>query len=238
MSTNPTMRLPYRPAPKKSNKTLFWVLGVMGVLFLLAIVAVAGIAWYGVRRAQQAGVTKELMEKNPELAGAKMGVAADPDIEVISSDDTAGTMVVRNTKTGVTSNLRYDPARKAMMAVSNQDTADASAAPANPVDQPWLPKYPGVAVQMLPSIQVNGVVKGGYIFVTADPPGTARAYLRDWMAAHHYEVSTSSMPIGDKMVSFDLGNEIDGPHQLLISATSAADGTHVKVEFSQKTNGN
>jgi hypothetical protein len=229
------MRPPYRPAPKKSNKVLYWVLGVMGALFLLAIMAVVGVAWYGMNRAKQAGVTRELMEKNPELAAAKMGVAANPDIEVISSDDIAGTMVIRNTKTGQAVTLRFDPARKAMVVVGNQDAENASAPPAVLEDQPWLPTYPGVTVQMLPTTSINGATKGGYVFVTADPPGTARAYLRDWMAAHHYEVSTANMPVGNQMFTVDIANEMDGPHQLMVVAQSAADGTHVKVEFSIRT---
>ena len=68
-----------------------------------------------VHKAKQSGLDPDLMQKNPALAVAKLAVTANPDVEMLSSNDSAGTMVVKDKKTGQVLKLKFDPDKKTMV---------------------------------------------------------------------------------------------------------------------------
>ena len=81
---------------KKGLSPLAWVaIGCGGLLLILGIVAVVGLGWIGGKVKDFA----EEAEKNPALASAKAIAWANPDIEVVGSDEVAQTITFRNTKT-------------------------------------------------------------------------------------------------------------------------------------------
>ena len=86
------------PEPgKKKISTLGWVgigCGAVVVLGILAVgVMVAAGGWFLKNKAEE-------FEKNPTLAAAKLMVQANPELEVVKSDEDAGTLTIKNTKTG------------------------------------------------------------------------------------------------------------------------------------------
>jgi hypothetical protein len=122
MSTTPSVS-PQPPAggppaapPAKSGigKVILWIVGIFAGLFVLVIIAVAAIGFFVVHKAKQAGLDPDLMRKNPVLAMAKLSVAGNPDTEMVSSDDSSGTIVVRDKKTGKVSTMKVDPDSKTM----------------------------------------------------------------------------------------------------------------------------
>ena len=90
------------PAPQKSSGVtiLLWVVGIIVGLTLLSFGSCAVIGFYAMHKVKQAGFDSELMKKNPGYAAAKMAVTMNPDTEIVSSNDSAGTIVVRDKKTG------------------------------------------------------------------------------------------------------------------------------------------
>ncbi|HKF19959.1 MAG TPA: hypothetical protein VKE93_00240 [Candidatus Angelobacter sp.] len=102
------------PAKGSGAKVFLWVLGGCATIVVLGILVVSGLVWYGVHKAKQAGFDPELMKKNPVLAVAKLSVATNPDTEMVSSDDSSGTIVVRDKKTGKVSTMKVDPDKKTM----------------------------------------------------------------------------------------------------------------------------
>jgi hypothetical protein len=54
---------------------------------------------------------------------AKLAVTANPDVQMISSNDSAGTMVVRDKKTGEVLNLKFDPEKKSMVVTDQNGKA-------------------------------------------------------------------------------------------------------------------
>jgi len=106
-------------AANKSN-TLLWVLGGCGVFIVLCIVVVAGLGFFLMHKAKQAGIDPELIQKNPALAVAKMTVAANPDLETVSNDDSTGTIVVRDKKSGKISTMRVDSEKRTMTVTDDQ----------------------------------------------------------------------------------------------------------------------
>jgi hypothetical protein len=89
-------------------------------IVVLGVAVVVGVVYYGIHKAKQIGLDPDLMQKNPVLAVAKLSVATNPDLETVSSDDSSGTIVVRNKKTGKTSTMRVDPDKK-LMVVTDED---------------------------------------------------------------------------------------------------------------------
>src|SRR5579863_7116652 len=88
---------PYAPPPqqKKGMGALGWVAIGCGVIVLIivAIVAAGGL-WVK----HQADKLKD----NPEMAAAELVVNVNPDLEMVSKDEKAGTITVHNKKTGET----------------------------------------------------------------------------------------------------------------------------------------
>src|SRR5258708_14743318 len=100
--------------PAKKSNVLMWVLGGCGTLILLVIIAFVGLGMWGMHKVKEAGLDPELMKKNPGLATARMTVAMNKDLELISSDDSAGTIVGRDKKTGKTATMKFDAEKKTL----------------------------------------------------------------------------------------------------------------------------
>lgn len=106
------------PAPPQTgggSKTLLWILGIFVGFVLFVMVSCAAIGFYVAYKAKQAGLDPNLMKKNPILAGAKLSVAANPDLQLISSDDSSGTIVVHSKKTGKNITMKVDSEKKIMV---------------------------------------------------------------------------------------------------------------------------
>jgi hypothetical protein len=95
--------------PAKSGggaKVILWVLGIFATIVVLFIVAFGIIGFYVAHKIKQAA-------SNPVMAAARLMVAANPDLETVSSDDS--TIVVHDRKTGKNSTMKVDAAKKIMV---------------------------------------------------------------------------------------------------------------------------
>ncbi len=95
------------PAKSGIGKVILWIVGIFAGLFVLVIIGVVVVGFFVAREVKQATA-------NPVFAAAKYMVAANPDLETVSSDASSGTLVVRDKKTGKVSTMKVDPARKTM----------------------------------------------------------------------------------------------------------------------------
>jgi len=99
---------------RNSSKVLLYVGIGCGLLALIAIVAVViGVGW-GVRKV--GGVVSEL-QANPEKFAAEMIVKSNPDLEVVTSDETKGEITFRTKKTGETTTVSYAEAAKGNLTI-------------------------------------------------------------------------------------------------------------------------
>jgi hypothetical protein len=111
---------PAAPTKGGGGKVFLWILGGCATIVVLGIVVFAGLGFFVYHKAKQAGLDPELLKKNPVLAAAKFSVAANPDLETVSSDDSTGTIVVHDKKTGKTSTMRVDPDKRIMVVTDDQ----------------------------------------------------------------------------------------------------------------------
>jgi hypothetical protein len=91
------MTPPPVPGQKKKMSALGWIAIGCGAIAVLAILALGGAAFIGGRFLKNKAAE---FEKNPALAAAKLAVQANPELEVVESDADAGTLTIKNTKTG------------------------------------------------------------------------------------------------------------------------------------------
>jgi hypothetical protein len=96
---------PAAPAKGSGGKVLLWILGGCATIVVLGVLAFAAIGFFVAHKVKEA-------TKNPVMAAAKFMVAANPDLQTVSSDE--NTIVVRDRKTGKTSTMKVDPDAKTM----------------------------------------------------------------------------------------------------------------------------
>ena len=169
------------PEAKKGLSPLAWVLIILGVVFVLMMGACVAC---GLVVTQAARELASDFEANPAKAMAELAVRANPDIELVESDDDAGTMTVRNTETGEELTLNFEDITEGRFSITTDEggvsfdtDADGGGITATGVDgsvsrigalggedlPEWLDPYPA-----------GTIAPGGFRGVTAD--GVAGAF--------------------------------------------------------------
>lgn len=245
------------PAPQKSSgaKVLFWILGIILGLILLALGSCAVIGFYAMHKAKQAGFDSDLMKKNPGLASAKMAVALNPDAEIVSSDDSAGTITVRDKKTGKVVTMKFDPQKKAMVITdengkttsltttgegpsagmemkSSEGTLKIGSSSDKAPD--WVPVYPGSSPQNTFSASNAGEQSGSYTFTTADAAAKVMSFYGDSLKSGGFAVSNMSSNSEGKASGMVSGEDKATKRAVVVSVGTETDGTHVNVTFTVK----
>jgi hypothetical protein len=177
---------------------------------LISFASCAVLGFYAMHKVKQAGFDSDLMKKNPGLATAKMAVTMSPDTEIVSSDDNAGTIVVRDKKTGKVVTMKFDPQKKAMVitdengkttsltttgegenAGMEMKSAEGTVKIGSGSDKApdWVPVYPGSSPQGTFSTSSGTEQTGSYTFVTKDPADKVIAFYGDSLKAAGFAVS-------------------------------------------------
>ncbi len=245
------------PAPQQNSgvKILLWVLGIIVGLILLSFGSCAVIGFYAMHKVKQAGFDSELMKKNPGYAAAKMAVTMNPDTEIVSSDDSAGTIVVRDKKTGKVITMKFDPQKKAMeitdengktstLSASGEGSSanleikgpDGTVKIGNTSDKApdWVPAYPGSSPKSTFSASNGGEQTGSYTFITADPTDKVMSFYGDALKSGGFTVSNMSGNSNGKVGGMVSGEDKATRRTVLVSLGTEADGTRVNVTFSVK----
>ena len=134
---------------------------------------------------RQAGFDPELMQRNPGLAISKMIASANPDVDVLNTDEAAGKITVRDKKTGKVVTMTFDDAKNGKFSFSAQgdDGKTASLEIGAGADKlpSWIPAYPGAKVVGTFAINGNGNHGNGgsFAFSTSDPPAQVMSCYQD-----------------------------------------------------------
>lgn len=103
---------PYRQPPRSSNRTLFWVLGIIALLGVLGVVACCGFGYYGFRfiSTQFANQLRPQLQNSPEIVehiGEIQEMALNP--QAMQQPDHSGKMVFDVSGTKGTGQVVVDP---------------------------------------------------------------------------------------------------------------------------------
>jgi hypothetical protein len=260
MSTTPSSPLPpggAPPVPQKSSgsKVLLWIVGIVVGLLLICFASCAVLGFYTMHKIKQAGVDSDLMKKNPALATAKMAVTMSPDTELVSSDDKAGTIVVRDKKTGKVVTMKFDPDKKAMVitdengkttsmtttgeganASMEMKTSEGTMKIGAGADKApsWVPEYSGSSPQSTFSSSNGTEQTGTYTFVTKDAADKVISFYGDSLKSSGFTVSNMTSNSDGKVGGMVSGEDKANKRAVVVSLGTEDDGTHVNVTFSVK----
>jgi hypothetical protein len=122
----------------------------------------------------------------PGYAIAKVIAAANPNAEVVSTDDGAGTITIRDRRTGKTVTMNFDDARHGRFRLEAEDEngKHASLELGGSANVPsWVPLYPGSnprAVFSARGESDSAAGEGGdFTFATSDPASRVRSFYED-----------------------------------------------------------
>ena len=248
----------FPPPPQKKSKALMWVLVGCGTFIVLGVIAVMLGGYFVWNKAKQAGFDPDLMEKKPELAVAKMMVAANPDIEFVSSDDEKGTITIKDKKSGETMTISLEEAQKGKIVfrkdgqdeVTLEAKADESKGSlevksaegtakfgSGSVDKlpEWLPAYPESKPEGSYSAQGKHGESGGFHFTTKDPLNKVISFYEEGLRRAGMTVNTNLLQQNGKATGgMATGEDSEKKRVAYINALAGEEGTQVTVVFEIK----
>ena len=228
---------PPAAAPRKTSP-LVWVLIIIGGFILLGVAGVVGTGIFVVHKARQAGVDPELWSRNPGAAVGKIIAATNPDVDVVRTDDRAGTVTLRDRHNGKEVTLSFDQIRNGKFRISatDEDGKVANVEVGEGVKTPsWIPVYPGASVT--PGISArgesdHGTGEGGtFVFTTQDPPRKVMSFYED--KAKELGMTAHVTMQGEDGGTLVLADE-DRERSLTILVGHGSDGTTVNVTYGRK----
>ena len=170
------MPMPMAPATRKTNPIVWILVAVVG-LFVLGFLAVVGTTLFIART----------VARNPAAAAARLAALANKNMDVVSEDDHAGTITLRDRRTGKTVTMTFDQARGGKFSVSAEGddgkVATMEFGSGNSKLPSWVPSYPGSSPQF--NITARGQDNdssgegGNFSFTTSDPASQVMKFYED-----------------------------------------------------------
>jgi len=239
------------PAPKKTSIWV-WIIGGIAI-FLFAITLTCGVIGYmGMRMIKQAGFDSDLMKANPGLAMAKMVTALNKNLEIVSTNDRTGTIVVRDKSTGKVTTMKFDPDTKKMVQITtNEDgkqstvsidsngvsaqssdgsTVKYGSATGNDVPT-WVPVYPGSSPQGTMSATSADGSQNTFTFKSKDASTKIISFYSDQLKAAGFTINmTTTTDQGGMVQATDEGKK----HTISVIVGTSSDGTETAITAIEK----
>jgi hypothetical protein len=243
-------------APRKTSPLVWILVAVLG-LFVLFGVAVVGGGFFLVHKAKQAGFDPELMRNNPGLATAKLLVATNPDLELVSTDDRRGIVTIRQKSSGKIMTMNFDDMKRGkftfkedgkdavtleahgsgdtgsfqMKSGSESLTMGASRAtfPA------WIPAYPNSKPMSTFSMNGKEGTSASFQFQTQDAPKDVVAFYESGLKQTGFRITaTTTSESAASSGGLVSGDDSANKRAVLVTVGTGNQGTTVSVTYSQK----
>ena len=225
------------PGGRKTSP-IVWVLVVIFGVLLLGGLAAGGLALFVVHKAREAGIDSDLWRRNPAAATARALALANSDIEVVTEDDGAGTVTVRDRSSGKTTTWNLDQARRGRISISaeDEDGKNATVEIGNGATRrlpSWVPSYPGADSKGHFTVTGNGTEGAGgtFAFSTPDPASDVLTFYQERIQSLRMKIQVNaSTPQGGVLTAADE----EGGRTLNIVVGHGSDGTTVSVTYGAK----
>lgn len=220
------------PAPeRKGLHPLAWVGIGCGVILVIVVAAMLIGGFFLARTVKNVA---EDFEDNPGLAAARFVVKASPDLEEVETDEEAGTMTIRNTKTGELITVNFDDIKEGRFswtADGEEVSIDVSDAESGTVKvessdgdgfqlttgdavteavPDWVPVYPGTEPRNRGSMKTDEMVSGNYTTQAEASADEVLEYFRETLKSEGYKVNINTFTSDDSgggMVNGSLESE-------------------------------
>jgi hypothetical protein len=238
---------------KKGLSPLAWVGIGCGALLVIGFIVMAAGGIFAARKIKQMG-------DNPEMTVAEMMVRTNPDVELVSKDEDAKTITVRNKKTGEETTLNLSDIKNGNFKVEGADGKEASvqlgedgikvtdekgnstfqagAGTDLPKDLPdWVPVYPGGQVQGTMSSDTPEQKTSSFTVTTQDSVADVIKFYQDKLAANGLEVEQTTTGSGaDGSGGMISAKSSDDTRNVIIMIGSSSEGTgsSAQVTYIQK----
>jgi hypothetical protein len=242
---------PYAPPPRKSN-ALKWILIGVGGFFLVIILAIAGLGFFVVHKAKQAGLDTDLIRRSPGLAVAKMAVAANPNVELVTADEGKQQITVRDKQTGQVITMSFDDAKngkftfkengKEAVTISGANgtlemkSADGTVKIGGNAKLPaWVPDYPSSEPQGAFTAQGKDGDSGSFAFKIKDASEKVVKFYQDQFQSSGFKVtsnvtSQNGQSSGGLLIAEDAANK----HTITVIIGQDGGETSVSVTYANK----
>ena len=192
----------------RRTSPLVWVLVIVLGLFVLGGLTIAGIGFFVVHKAREAGLSPEMMRRNPAAATARMLAAVNPDVQIVSQNDGEGTVTVRDRRTGKTMTWNLDQAKRGRFSITAEDdngkrgTVEFGAGSTDKLPS-WVPAYPGSNAQGTFSVTGNGDEGSGgnFAFTTSDSADKVLAFYQDKIKELGMKIQVNTTTPGGGMLT-------------------------------------
>jgi hypothetical protein len=231
MATYPPVPAPAPlPPPKKSN-VLKWVLIGIGAFFMLIVIAVVGLGLFVANKAKQAGLDTDLIKRSPALAAAKLMVAANPDVEMVTADEGKQEMTVRDKKTGKVYTMSFGDAKNGKFTMKEDGKTTLTVGGKAKVPS-WVPGYPGSDAQGAFSAQGEDGAGGTLTFKTKDSSDKVVKYYQDQFKASGLNVTSNiTNQNGQSMAGMLAAQDESRKHNVTVIVGVESGETNVAVTY-------
>lgn len=250
----------FPPPPQKKSNVVMWVVAGCGTFVVLGVIIVFLGGYFVWNKAKQAGLDPDLLEKKPALALAKMMVAANPDVELVSVDEDKDVITIKDKKTGETMTVNLEEAQKGklvfkkdgegeitMEAKGDGDTGTGSVVvktkegsatfgAGSAAKLPaWFPSYPGATIQGTFSTEGKDGQGGSFGFSTGDSIEKVTKFYEDNLKQAGLKVTTNTVQQNGAIMMGSVVGEDEGKKRTaFINALSEKGETKVTAVFSSK----
>lgn len=241
-----------------SQKTnpLVWVAVGCGALALLAIGVVVAVGGFAAFKAKQ---FVEDFEANPSKVAAEMIVRADPNLDLVSSDDEAGTFTVLNVKEDKEYTISFEDlaegrvswttdegefsldaseaAEGGQVVMSGPDGEATFSAGAGQMENipDWVPLFPNASKTESSFAMSSDEVTSGILAITTDEPvEAAAAWYEEQLEGAGYEVTKNTMTSGGKTLVILNGQKEAEGRTVTVSCAVEGGKTHIGLQYNGK----
>jgi hypothetical protein len=224
--------------PSRRTSPLVWVLVVIAGLIVMGGAIALGTGVFIAHKVRQA-VDPDLMKRNPGYALAKVFLRAHPDLVEVSHDDDAGSITVRDRRTGKETTLDFDDIQHGRFRITAEDdnggTGTVEFGGGTARLPAWVPQYPGSNSRTTFSASGSdseGSKEGGtFAFNTADSPNKVFSFYKDKAQDLNMKVNTSTSTAEGGM--FSAADEED-QRSLMVVVSRSGSETTVSVTYGLK----
>lgn len=238
------------PPPKKGMSPLAWVGIGCVVIIILCGTAFGIMGWMAKRALDKYG-------KNPAMAAAVLMVKANPDLELVSTDEKANSITVKDKKTGKTSVFTADANGKFEIKSDNGESvsidtsaengvsmkttdekgqvATFNAGAGTPQNLPsWLPTYPGGTVSGTYDTNNNEGRTAAFTVTTKDDSNKVIDYYDAQLKGAGLTTEKSTYSSNGQNGGTVTGKSADGKREASVMVSTSTEGSQAVVTFTEK----
>ena len=234
---------------KKGLGPLAWVAIGCGALIVIAFVIMSAGLWFGGKMVKN---VVEDLEENPGKTIAKGIVMANPELELVETDDDEGTITVRVKETGEIATFDYSEIQEGKLSFESSEgtmTFDASGDEEGAIFTmeteegtaklgagelaDWLPMYPGAGeVEVAFTQQMGETATGAFGFETDDSPQEVLAFYTAALEDDGFAVTENTSSREGEIQSATLvARDDSSKRHMQVTLLPEGDTTRVSVSY-------